>query len=539
MKYQRSFVLVWIGCLLLSAVSILSYVPSNTAEALGAQSGETSSEVQYPVQEVLIVGETDRNLALQEHDNSRIHTELSSGESNQRWRLSTSDGIYFQIINMKTNKPLSQNDLTDTTVTHDATVSDTDENSQLWQFVGADKDAYGDFYNYAIVSKNDSNLVLTEGTSNNMLTLSHYIGSANQKWKLNSSGIVGYAGFVEQNGKIKTGTTGGLLGETIEVRDYPSLKKALNDDLPRTIIVAANIDLSVEPVVTKIGSNKTIIGSYFAHTLTNPRFVTDDPYGVTGVSNNIILKNLNIEVDNRPGLINLSVYGSRNVWVDHCTFDSNMPVDVNEVGKYIWVNHSGSRDLDPDYYTISYSKFSNRYWAVTFGAKSIDQNNATVAYNYFDSCVRRTPETGNGRLHALNNFIERDNSYEDFPYAAILGAYEAHTYSEGNRFENFHRLSTGYWDKELMSTYVMDVGSYTDSGVTSTAMPYAYKMYATDVVTSYNPSVDYSYKVIQAYDGVNGNDVKKFNIEHTGSVSNYTDLKYIEYPEFAHYLLHK
>lgn len=89
-----------------------------------------------------------------------------------------------------------------------------------------------------------------------------------------------------------------------------------------------------------------------------------------------------------------------------------------------------------------------------------------------------------------------------------------------------------------MSTYVMDVGSYTDRGVTSTSAPYAYKMYATDVVTSYNPSDDYSYKVIQAYDGVNGNDVKTFNTAHAGSVSNYTDLKYIEYPEFAHYLLH-
>lgn len=292
-------------------------------------------------------------------------------------------------------------------------------------------------------------------------------------------------------------------------------------------------------MVTKIGSNKTLIGSYSTHTLTNPRFITDDPYGVTGVSNNIILKNLSIEVDNRPGLINLSVYGSRNVWVDHCTFNSNMPVDVNEVGKYIWVNYSGNQDLDPDYYTISYSKFSNRYWAVTFGANSIDQNNATVAYNYFDSCVRRTPETGNGRLHALNNFIERDHMYEDRPYAAILGAYEAHTYSEANRFENFHKLSTGYWDKELMSTYVMDVDSYTDSGVTSTATPYPYKMYATDVITSYNPSVDYSYKVIQAYDGVNGNDVKNFNMAHAGSISSYKDLKYIEYPEFAHYLLQK
>ncbi|WP_186323374.1 pectate lyase family protein [Paenibacillus xylanexedens] len=539
MKHKRSFILVLIGSLLLSAVSILSYVPTSIAEALGAQSSEASSDTQYPVQEVLIVGATDRNLAIQEQDNSHIHTEPSTGESNERWRLSTSDGVYFQIINMNTNTPLSQYDLMAPTDSLDHVETDTSDDSQLWQFVGADQDAYGDFYNYTIVSKNDSNLVLTEETSNNILTLSNYIGSTNQKWKLNSSGIVGYAGFVEHNGKMKTGTIGGLLGETVEVRDYPSLKKALDDDLPRTIIVAANIDLSVEPVVTKIGSNKTIIGSYAAHTLTNPRLITDDPYGVTGVSNNIILKNLNIEVDNRPGLINLSVYGSRNLWVDHCTFNSNMPVDVNEVGKYIWVNYSGNQDLDPDYYTISYSKFSNRYWAVTFGAKSIDQNNATVAYNYFDSCVRRTPETGNGRLHALNNFIERDNSYEDRPYAAILGAYEAHTYSEANRFENFHKLSTGYWDKELMSTYVNDVGSYTDSGVTSTATPYAYQTYATDVITSYNPSADYSYKVIQAYDGVNGNDVKTFNTAHAGSVSNDTDLKYVEYPEFAHYLLHR
>ncbi|WFR60902.1 pectate lyase [Paenibacillus amylolyticus] len=530
LRIKTTLVFLLIG-LILSTVGFPRY-SSQIIQASGS-TNNNSVKAKYPFQEVHIVSSTDGNLAIQE---GQLQTGSDTVKSNERWRLSTTDGTYFQIINMENELLLTANN----NETHDiyyTEASDAYADQQLWSIVGQDKDSYGDFYNYIIANKDNPSLVLTE--ENNQIKISPDQEMPNQKWKLNSSGIVGYAGFVndKDNNIIKTATTGGLLGVTVEVRDYESFKRALDDDVPKTIIVAADIDMGVEPVVTKIGSNKTIIGSYHANTLTNPRFFTDDPYGVSKVSNNIIIKNLNINVDNRPGLITLSVYGTRNLWVDHSSFDSNMPVDVNEVGKYIWINYSGNQDLDPDYYTISYSKFSNRYWAVTFGANSITQNHGTVAYNFFDACVRRTPETGNGRLHALNNYIQRDSNDVDNPYAAILGAYEAHTYSEGNRFEGFHQLKSGYWDFELGSTYVKDVGSYTNSGVNPTLIPHLLKTQEVDAMTTYDPNEHYKYKVLKAYDENNGYDVKKFTSEYSGIVASSDKLKYVDFPEFSEYLL--
>lgn len=89
----------------------------------------------------------------------------------------------------------------------------------------------------------------------------------------------------------------------------------------------------------RIASNKTIIGSYGAKTLTDPRLRTDDYFKKEDVSNNIILKNLDIQVKDREDVVAFAVYGSNNVWVDHCTFNNSLALDKDEVGKFIWVKY--------------------------------------------------------------------------------------------------------------------------------------------------------------------------------------------------------
>ena len=97
-------------------------------------------------------------------------------------------------------------------------------------------------------------------------------------------------------------------------------------------------------------------------------------------------------------------------------------------------------------------------------------------YNYFDSIVQRTPQLGNECLHVYNNFHKRSAAtlYND-GYAAIKGGEGGQIYSEGNRFENFQKESSGYWDNEFEiynKSYCTDIGSYTNKGEIPVSIPY-------------------------------------------------------------------
>lgn len=476
------------------------------------------------------------------NNNSEINVWPTNGESNERWKLSTTDGEYFKLINERTNLLVSPLNWSLTEGNALVLYANANRNEQLWKIIGVDKDVNGDYLTYRIVNKANNNLALILNLSTNKTMLGVYAGSSTHKWKLISDGLVGFAGHAKDlNGKEKTGTIGGVLGKTVFVNTLAELKSALLDANPLTIVISSNIDnANSETYDLRIASNKTIIGSYAANRLTDPRLRTDDYFQNSGVSNNIIIKNINVEVTNREDVIAIAVYGSRNVWIDHSTFNSNLPIDVDEVGKFIWVNTSTYSNTDPDYVTISYNKFYHRYWTVAFGTLStLDKNNATVMLNYFDSTVRRTPQLGNGRLHVLNNFIQRTlPSTNDAGYAAIIGGAGAHVYSDANRFSNFKKASSGYWDTEITidsNATVKDVGSYTNKGEsTPTSIPYALPTPA-GTVPSFNPSTKYSYSIVKAYNA-SGNDVRTFALNYTGEVSSAAGLKYIHYPEFAAYL---
>lgn len=522
----------WYSLLLAAIMVILSGM---SMSFIGPK--EASAAVDYPYQEVMFVGDTGNNINIQGYaDNSLINVWPTNGYSNERWRLSTTDGVNFKIINMTTNTLLSTSNWSMADGTSCVLFTDSNRSEQLWRFVGVDLDAYGDYKTYKIVNSTNTNMALTLNAGQGLVYISSYTGTANQKWKLNSSGIIGFAGdSKDPNGQSKAGTIGGLLGTTVFVTDYASFKSALIDPNPKTIVVAANIDCNAEPVITRVASNKTVIGSYAANTLTDPRLQTDDYTHVAGVGNNIIFKNLNIVVQNKPNIESIAIYGSRNVWIDHNTFTSTLNIDVNEVGKFVWANYSDYTATDVDNITISYNQFKHRYWCVAFGANSLTKDHATAAYNYFDSCIRRTPQLGNGQLHALNNYYQRTYpSLDDAPMAQIIGGSGSQVYSDANRFNNFKQVSSGYWDIELQGPNIIDVGSYTNKGVTPVSAPYLLPSPGGSG-TTFNPSSKYSYKIIKAYDSVNGNDVRRFATNYTGVVSSYSQLKYIHYPDFYNY----
>lgn len=472
-------------------------------------------------------------------NNSEVNVWPTNGQSNERWKLSTTDGTYFKIINETTGLLISPLNWSLADGTSCVLYADSSRDEQLWQIIGVDKDVNGDYLTYKIVNKANTSMALNLNTSVNKTMLGTYTGSSTQKWKLVSDGLVGFAGYAKDlNGADKTGTIGGVLGKPVFVNTLAEFKSALLDTNPLTIVISSNIDnFNSEVYDLRIESNKTIIGSYAAHRLTDPRLRTDDYFQTAGVSNNIIIKNIDVEVTNRPNVVSIAIYGSRNVWIDHSSFNSNLAIDVNEVGKFVWVNTSVYANLDPDYVTLSYNRFYHRYWTVAFGTKTnLNRDNATVMLNYFDSCIRRLPQLGNGNLHALNNFIQRTlPSLDNAQYAAIIGGSGANVYSDSNRFNNFQ---SNYRDTEIYidsGATVKDVGSYTNKGTTAPVSPPYPLPTPSGTVTTFNPSTKYSYPIVKAYDA-SGNDVMTFASNNTGAVSSASALKYIHYPEFASYL---
>ncbi|WP_225229012.1 pectate lyase family protein [Paenibacillus gallinarum] len=494
----------------------------------------------YPYQEIKIVGSNHENINITGfNENDPINFWPSNGESNERWRLSTTDGINFKIINMRTGKLLSA--LASGIGADTAAVlrSDEGDEGQLWKFISVETDVNGDALRYKIVSKRDESLALTLDTSNQSVNLKTYTGEAKQKFKLESDGLIGFAGHVNADGGEKTGTIGGLLGKTVFVSDLTSFKDALLNPDPLTIVIAANINSLSEVYDLRIASNKTIIGSYGANTLVDPRLRTDDYFKVQPVSNNIIIKNVNISVENREDVVAIAVYGSRNIWIDHSSFSTTLPLDKDEVGKFIWVNRSIYAAQDPDFVTLSYNNFYHRYWGVAFGAGFVDKDRATAAYNKFDSVIHRTPQLGNGKLHALNNFMVRTHAgTNNDGYSSLNVGAGGQVYSNANRFEGYRKESSGYWDNEVSvdtAGYFTDTGSYTDKAETP-PFPLPYPLPTPSGNPSpWNPITNYNFQTLKAYDA-NGMDVKGFVNAYSGASSFAGGIKYIHYPELSAYL---
>lgn len=243
----------------------------------------------------------------------------------------------------------------------------------------------------------------------------------------------------------KAGTIGGLLGETVFVSDMKSMKEALLRTEPLTIVLTANIDCSGENYDWMIEDNKTIIGSYQANQMRDCKLRTNDYYGKLDPSDNIIIRNMKFQVEVNPNMLVLAIYSSKNIWVDHCTFNSDLNKNRDEVGKFIWINTPfDGKDLSrsPDCITLSYNIFKNRYWTIAYGTQNGETNKCrtSVMYNMWDSCIRRCPQIGNGTGHIYNNYhVNNDGSINDGTSQIIPGEGSV-ILSENCRFEGLKKL---------------------------------------------------------------------------------------------------
>ncbi|HQB65713.1 MAG TPA: hypothetical protein PK616_07470, partial [Fibrobacteraceae bacterium] len=289
----------------------------------------------------------------------------------------------------------------------------------------------------------------------------------------------------------------------------------------------------------RLWDNKTLVGCYGSHTLYDPFFRTNNEYGTEGdePSDNIIFRNLKMVAKNQPNRILINVWSSRQIWIDHIYFESQLTYDrkgngQDEVGKFIWINTPYMSYMDkkdngrsPDYVTISYSRFKNRYWTVAYGTQNTEltRDRTTLLYNWWDKNVRRCPQLGNGSAHIYNNYFSAyGKSDNGGATTGIIGGEGSDMVSIANRFNGYTKgqaLTMGGGVEPARDEY-----SYLSEALDATPARISFTPKTT---SSWKPEqTNYGYSLMDAYN-TKGSDVKDFCTKYAGDQTNATGMKYI------------
>ncbi len=496
---------------------------------------EVEAAVSYPVQEFRLgMADTDNNVT---SSGVNLVPSVMMGENNEKWSLNyVSSGVY-EIVNSADGKILTANG------SGVSLAVDTDAANQRWKIEGVQKDFDGYYLYYKITSNADSTKALTY-TESVGFGLSAYSGAEFQKYKINLDGLEGYAANAMTPSGEKAGTIGGLLGEVVFVSTADELEKQANTTEPKTIVVTADIDMRKKSH-TRVRDNKTIVGSYGNHTIYDSFFRTNNEYGNEGdnPSDNIIFRNLKMVAKNEPNRILINIWSSRQIWIDHIYFESQLSYDrkgngQDEVGKFIWINTPYDSYMDakdrlrsPDYITISYCHLKNRYWTVAYGTQNdeITRDRTTLLYNWWDENVRRCPQLGNGSAHIYNNYYSAyGTSNNGSATSGIIGGDGSDMVSQNNCFQGFslaQALMMGSGNEPCR-----DDNSYISGTVNGT--PTKIKFTPKKTSSWYPNKTNYGYRLLDAYNTKN-TDTKAFCMKYAGDKLSANDMKYITDSEFA------
>ena len=193
---------------LLPAILTVLAILSSLLGILPAGSVSAADMTAYPAQAVHFGAyTTNRNL---NNAGSAANTQKAAGANSEDWRIDYVSAGVYQIVSLTDGKYLTANG---TACTLTAKAADS---SQNWNIESVQKDFEGYDLYYKITSVS-TGAALTYYQGNNTIGLTAYTGDGAQKWKLNCSGLEGYAANALANGKEKAGTIGGLLGETVFV----------------------------------------------------------------------------------------------------------------------------------------------------------------------------------------------------------------------------------------------------------------------------------------------------------------------------------
>ena len=505
----------------------------------GAGAISAFAAADYPVQEFRFgIGNTDRNITISgKSAGDYLSSATIKGNTDEKWSLNYISAGVYEIVNSATGMVITnENGL--------ATLAkDTDAANQRWKIEAIEKDFEGYDLYYKVVSNADPTQALTFDVNSNSIAVDDYAKGDYQKFKLNLDGLEGYAANAMTPKGEKAGTIGGLLGEVVYVSDADNLEKQLNSKGAQTIVITGDIDMQKKSN-TRVRDNKTIVGQYGSHTIYDCQFRTNDAWGTAGEvpSDNIIFRNLKMVAKNAPNRILVNIWSSRQIWIDHIYFESQLNYDrtgngQDEVGKFIWINtpydnyrDSADRHRSPDYVTISYSHLKNRYWTVAYGTQNDEtsRDRTTLLYNWWDKNVRRCPQLGNGAAHVHNNYFSAyGKSGNGSGTSGIIGGDGSDMLSTSNRFNGYTKAQA------LMmgggNDPARDDNSYLSENLDATPAKVSFTPKKT---SSWKPEQsNYGYSLLDAYN-TKGSDVKDFCSKYAGDQIAATGMKYITDSEF-------
>ena len=505
----------------------------------GAGAISAFAAVDYPVQEFRFgIGNTDRNITISgKNAGDYLSSASIKGTTDEKWSLNYISAGVYEIVNSATGMIVTnENGL--------ATLAkDTNGANQRWKIEAIEKDFDGYDLYYKVVSNADPTQALTFDVNSNSIAVDDYAKGDYQKFKLNLDGLEGYAANAMTPKGEKAGTIGGLLGEVVYVSDADNLEKQLNSKGAQTIVITADIDMQKKSN-TRVRDNKTIVGQYGKHTIYDCQFRTNDAWGTAGEvpSDNIIFRNMKMVAKNVPNRILVNIWSSRQIWIDHIYFESQLSYNrsgngQDEVGKFIWINtpyanyrDSADRHRSPDYVTISYSHLKNRYWTVAYGTQNdeITRDRTTLLYNWWEKNVRRCPQLGNGAAHVYNNYFSAyGKSSNGSGTSGIIGGDGSEMLSTNNRFNGYTK------SQALMmgggNDPARDDNSYLSEALDATPAKVSFSPKKT---STWKPEQsNYGYSLLDAYN-TKGTDVKDFCSKYAGDQTSASNMKYITDSEF-------
>lgn len=510
---------------MLCTATLLRVLPFSSTANLKVAAAES-----YPEQKFLMgIYNTDCNV---NSSGTGIAAENNNGTLSEKWSLNfVSDGV-FEIVSTETGNILTENG---------SSVSlgkDVDGANQRWRIDGVQKDFDG-YYLYYKITSNADGKALTFSENSCSFTLSDYKGDGYQKYKINLDGLEGFAANAMCSEGEKACTIGGLFGQTVYASNATELINYLKDTKPLTIVVNGTIDMQPHQK-TRIRDNKSLVGAYSGGKIIDCEMRTNNEYGNVGdePSDNIVIRNIDFLAKQERGRILIQIWSSRQIWIDHCTFNSELSRDRDEVGKFIWLNTPYDNYMDKkdrlrsiDYITISYCQFRNRFWTVAYGTQNdeITRDRTTLLYNWWDQCVRRCPQLGNGNMHIYNNYYSGNDNGNDQSTDQIIGGDGCNIVSENCRFQSItrgHEIIGGGGNQPYR-----DTGSYYAEKSNSTPKALNYKVSNTS--KWYPNQSNYGYELLDAYN-TKGTDTKDFCTKYSGHQTK--ALQYITDSDLKNYI---
>jgi pectate lyase len=219
-------------------------------------------------------------------------------------------------------------------------------------------------------------------------------------------------GFAGVSSLGLTGTTGGLGGPVVTVRDAETFLDYCDRNEPYVIQVDGVMRITSKQGVR---SNKTIVGIGSNAEITGGGL---DMYK----RSNVIIRNLRFTGAEDDAI---SVQqSSHHIWIDHCEFTSGADGLIDIV-------------RGADYITVSWNHFHNHSKTALLGHSDSNSGQDTgklrvsFHHNFFDGTEQRHPRVRFGEpIHVYNNYFRDNRLY------GVASTMNAGVLVEGNYFEN-------------------------------------------------------------------------------------------------------